>query len=88
MAALRSVTPQGAPPLASVEALADALTAAELSLLAAAEAGAVLAAAGAAAEAVAVSVAALAAARKMAQPGDRIVVFGSFHTVAEALALV
>ena len=31
---------------------------------------------------------ALAAARKMAQPGDRIVVFGSFHTVAEALALV
>lgn len=29
---------------------------------------------------------ALAAARKAAQPGDRIVVFGSFHTVGEALA--
>lgn len=28
---------------------------------------------------------ALAEARRMAQPGDRIVVFGSFHTVAEAL---
>jgi dihydrofolate synthase/folylpolyglutamate synthase len=30
--------------------------------------------------------AALAAARRAARPGDRIVVFGSFHTVAEALA--
>lgn len=30
--------------------------------------------------------AALAAARQAARPGDRIVVFGSFHTVAEALA--
>jgi dihydrofolate synthase/folylpolyglutamate synthase len=31
--------------------------------------------------------AALAAARQAARPGDRIVLFGSFYTVAEALAL-
>lgn len=31
---------------------------------------------------------ALAAARKAARPGDRIVVFGSFHTVGEALAVL
>jgi len=32
--------------------------------------------------------AALAAARAGARDGDRIVVFGSFHTVAEALAVL